>query len=106
MAKTAAPRRRYISGFCNNRVHDRCLPVSLNGSQATNRYVLCSCTCHDNNKENFETVTSMLSEYPVDTPSDMSLVELLGYVDAVNAHIRSLMGIPEPVYVSDEEEDD
>jgi len=83
----------YKTGWCgagatDDRKHPRCAGISENGAKAPQRYLLCTCECHDGDSGTFERVYALLKDWPVAEPLNASAAELSRYVDTVNALLR------------------
>lgn len=91
----------FRTGFCASGTHDKCLFVAVNGSKAYDRYVGCTCSCHEGSTR----AVNLLLERapgPVAAPVQATADEFARYIDTLNALLRPSGGDGEesPVGVS------
>ena len=77
----------FSTGFCASKSHDRCLFVAVNGTQAYDRYVLCSCSCHEGSPASLELLLER-APGPVAAPLSPTWAEFCRYVDTLNVALR------------------
>lgn len=90
MVGSGPPIHQYMSirtGFCAAGVHEQCLVVAVNGTRAHDRYVLCSCSCHDGSVPSQE-LLMMRAPGPIAAPVKATAAEFQRYVDTLNAILR------------------